>query len=98
MGLFLYRQSGGVSIMIWESDSNTNKGTQKMAAKSKTFWVADSTTDIDNGWTVTSRNAIGSASFWADCDEQVEPFEGFRIAKAVEVDCDCSWIGDIIWR
>jgi hypothetical protein len=30
MGLFLYRQSGGVSIIVRESDSNTNNGTQKM--------------------------------------------------------------------
>jgi hypothetical protein len=84
--------------MIWESDSYPKQRNAKMAAKSKTFWVADSATDIENGWTITSRNAIGSASFWADCDEQVEPFEGFRIAKAVEVDCDCNLLGDIIWR
>jgi hypothetical protein len=33
MGLFLYRQRVWVSIMIWESDSNTNNGTQKMTSQ-----------------------------------------------------------------
>ena len=74
----------------------------EMTSKLKTFWVADSVTDVENGWTVESNNRIGTPEFWADCDKQHPQFDDdgawFCIVKAVELDDDRNWVTDVIGR
>jgi len=63
------------------------------------FWIADDKTDVENGWTIYTNHPIGSKEFWAACDAEFPPFsneeETFRISKAVELDEDGNWVGNL---
>ena len=76
--------------------TQTTNETKTMTAAKK-FFVADEGTDLDNGWTIQTAYKVGTDKFWADAERQVGC--DVRIDKAIEVNCDCEWIGrDICFR
>lgn len=60
----------------------------------KRYFIADLETDLENGWSIETDKDFGSNDFWEACDLEV----GFRVEKAVEVDSNCEWLGDNLWR
>jgi hypothetical protein len=74
----------------------------------KKYWIADSKTDVENGWTIYTEHKIGTEQFWVACDAELPPHfdpelqETWIIAKAVEIDDNGEWVGhagsEICWR